>query len=98
MSLNFMFNNGVGPGAGGCTGQSPQNCVSDMDGCQAMPGGPIMYTKLTRGNGVGFVGMTNMQKSQFLSAQISNPLQMAKSRASAPIKTPVVPTNGVGVL
>jgi len=95
MSLNFLFNNGLGPGAGGCNGQSAQNCSVDLSGCCTMPAGPVLSSRLGTSQNVSFRPMSIAESVQYVQAQKNPALRPAKSGM---VKLPSVPMNGVGVV
>jgi hypothetical protein len=95
MSLNFLFNNGIGPGAGGCNGQSLQNCGIDSPGCCSMPAGPVLSSKFRTSQNMSFKPMNSLESIQFVKAQKSNPAM--KTQKSNPVKSQV-PSNGIGIL
>lgn len=95
MSLNFLYNNGLGPGAGGCTGQSPQNCDIDSPGCCSMSAGPILSSKLRVSQNVSFRPMNIAERIQFVQAQ-NNPALREKDPVR--VNLPTVPANGIGVI
>lgn len=92
--MNFL-NNGIGPGAGSCAGQSSQNCSSDFSNCCSMSGGPSLYSRFANGR-VSFSPMSPLQRSQWLQSQASQPSQ--KIKVPAPVRLPSVPLNGIGIL
>lgn len=95
MSLNFLFNNGLGPGAGACNGQSPQNCSLDSPGCCSMPAGPILSSKLRTSQNLSFRPMNMSESIMFIQAQ-KNPAM--RPRRSNIVNLPRVPAQGVGVV
>lgn len=90
MSINFL-NNGIGPSAGGCTGQSPQNCNPNLSSHCSMPN-----TYLTHREMMSFSAIGRNERNQLMKAYLSYPPVMAGS--TKPLKLPVVPANGIGVL
>lgn len=91
MSINFL-NNGIGPGAGGCTGQSPQNCSPDYNGC-TQPGGPIMHSRFANGQ-VSFTPMSHLERNQWMRMKLSRPAQ----KKMVTKNLPSIPSNGVAVV
>ena len=92
--MNFIFNNGIGPAAGGCNGQSPQNCSIDFSGCCTMPYGPHLSARLSNRQNTSFRPMSVSESIQFVQAQ-KNPAFRPKSKI---VNLPKVPVNGVGVI
>ena len=91
MSLNYLFKNGLGPGAAGCRGQSPDSCNIDVSGCSNY-GGPGMAAKLR--------GTTNVQFQPISIVQGVRMMQQIRPRVAKNnyVKTSRVPLNGVGIL
>ena len=90
MSMNFL-NNGIGPSAGGCNGQSPKNCSGNGTGCCATPGGYLLNSIVNKGS-FTFNQMNNLQKSQWLQKQ------NYRVRKNEVVKVQSAPSNGIGVI
>lgn len=95
MSISFPFNNGIGPGAGGCAGQSPLNCNTDYSGCCSTPAGPTLSAYLSTRN-VSFTPMNITDSVQWVQAQSKPYVQDKKLPKLLPHKK--TPLNTIGVI